>query len=288
MSISSVKYIVSIVDLWHDVFVLENARVGELGMGDILQKFTNLDRAARDYFVTNLKANGTWSLDTTLPSGTFYRIQADKFIAGPTRDEAIEELTEAIRFTAEYLSREALPAIEGWSWYDALFKYAPEKASKFLDNHVPPVVKKDEMSESEYEVDIFDKTSQTMIVQNSTVNREALRSILEHIMGLGGVSRNLAFDELDKNSHIKLYARPLDALPFDIWIRRIGRREPIDWDKLVSDWESHWSIRMTYVDLNKHFDEFWNARGGRIRYFALDEAGTEHPRVYLADAKTDV
>lgn len=40
-------------------------------------------------------------------------------------DDAIEELTEAIRLTQEYIQ---LPAEEGWSWYDALKKYAPEKA----------------------------------------------------------------------------------------------------------------------------------------------------------------
>lgn len=47
------------------------------------------------------------------------------------RDAAVEELTEAIRFTAEYLGVGILPPIHGWSWYDALVKYAPEKAAVF-------------------------------------------------------------------------------------------------------------------------------------------------------------
>lgn len=51
--------------------------------------------------------------------------------------EAIEELTEAIRFTAEYIGPRSLPAIEGWSWYDALVKYAPEKALAFHQRYVP-------------------------------------------------------------------------------------------------------------------------------------------------------
>jgi len=42
---------------------------------------------------------------------------------------AIEDLTEAIRLTVEYIGIDTLPAIEGWSWYDALLKYAPEKAA---------------------------------------------------------------------------------------------------------------------------------------------------------------
>ncbi|MEA1798522.1 hypothetical protein [Rhodococcus qingshengii] len=56
-----------------------------------------------------------------------------------TKAEAIEALTEAIRFTVEYVWLNTLPPIEGWSWYDALLKYAPEKAKAFLDAYTPPV-----------------------------------------------------------------------------------------------------------------------------------------------------
>jgi len=49
------------------------------------------------------------------------------------RDEAIHELTEAIRLTVEYMGVEMLPPIEGWSWYAALVKYAPEKAKPFKE-----------------------------------------------------------------------------------------------------------------------------------------------------------
>ena len=45
----------------------------------------------------------------------------------------IEDLTEAIRLTVEYTGGEILPAIEGWSWYDAMVKYAPEKAKILKD-----------------------------------------------------------------------------------------------------------------------------------------------------------
>lgn len=50
--------------------------------------------------------------------------------------EAIEELTEALRLTAEYAGQELLPAIPGWSWYDALVKYAPEKAVAFRETQI--------------------------------------------------------------------------------------------------------------------------------------------------------
>lgn len=51
--------------------------------------------------------------------------------------EAVEELTEAIRFTVEYVGTETLPPIAGWSWFDALTKYAPEKASALAARAVP-------------------------------------------------------------------------------------------------------------------------------------------------------
>lgn len=53
------------------------------------------------------------------------------YVEKEIHDLAIEELTEALRFTAEYLGLDILPATDGWSWYDALVKYAPEKAKKF-------------------------------------------------------------------------------------------------------------------------------------------------------------
>ncbi len=52
------------------------------------------------------------------------------------RDVAIRELTEAIRFTVEYTGNDMLPAIEGWDWYDALVKYAPEVAQAFVDKPI--------------------------------------------------------------------------------------------------------------------------------------------------------
>ena len=52
------------------------------------------------------------------------------------RNVAIRELTEAIRFTVEYVGNDMLPAIEGWDWYDALVKYAPEVAQAFVDKPI--------------------------------------------------------------------------------------------------------------------------------------------------------
>jgi len=40
--------------------------------------------------------------------------------------EARDELTTAILHTVEYIGTEMLPPIEGWSWYDAMVKHAPD------------------------------------------------------------------------------------------------------------------------------------------------------------------
>lgn len=50
---------------------------------------------------------------------------------GTADRDAIEELTEAIRFSVEYVGTDVLQPIKGWSWYDALCKYAPHKAAAF-------------------------------------------------------------------------------------------------------------------------------------------------------------
>lgn len=60
-------------------------------------------------------------------------------------DAANRELTEAIRLTVEYVGNDMLPAIEGWDWYDALVKYAPEVAQAFVDKpiHFPKSAERD-------------------------------------------------------------------------------------------------------------------------------------------------
>lgn len=40
---------------------------------------------------------------------------------------AFADLVDAIRLTQEYTQ---LPALEGWSWYDALTRHAPDVAEK--------------------------------------------------------------------------------------------------------------------------------------------------------------
>lgn len=47
------------------------------------------------------------------------------------RRQEVRELTEAIRLTVEYVGLETLPPRPGWSWFEALQRYAPEDARRF-------------------------------------------------------------------------------------------------------------------------------------------------------------
>ncbi|MCX4786501.1 hypothetical protein OG369_09985 [Streptomyces sp. NBC_01221] len=48
-------------------------------------------------------------------------------------EAVIAELAHALRLTHEYVGGDLLPAVEGWSWYDALRRHAPEVARQVRD-----------------------------------------------------------------------------------------------------------------------------------------------------------
>lgn len=60
-------------------------------------------------------------------------------VVAESESRAIRELTEAIRLTVEYVGTDTLPAIEGWSWYDAMCKYAPEDAERLKNPPALPI-----------------------------------------------------------------------------------------------------------------------------------------------------
>jgi hypothetical protein len=55
----------------------------------------------------------------------------------PEDPGAVEDLTEAIRLTVEYVGTDTLPAQDGWSWFEALRRHAPTKARAFIERPVP-------------------------------------------------------------------------------------------------------------------------------------------------------
>lgn len=48
-----------------------------------------------------------------------------------TTDDLVIKLAEALRLTQEYVGDEVLPALPGWSWYDALEEFNEWKSGAF-------------------------------------------------------------------------------------------------------------------------------------------------------------
>ncbi|WP_326804916.1 hypothetical protein OIE49_29465 [Streptomyces sp. NBC_01788] len=64
------------------------------------------------------------SVRTACTGGTEDLTKAERIRA---LDTAVAELAQALRLTREYVGEDVLPAVEGWSWYDALRRHAPHE-----------------------------------------------------------------------------------------------------------------------------------------------------------------
>lgn len=64
------------------------------------------------------------------------KIAAAKDEANADAVRAIDDLADAIRLTVEYVGNDMLPAVPGWSWFDALMTYRPELAQQFIDEPI--------------------------------------------------------------------------------------------------------------------------------------------------------
>lgn len=116
---------------------------------------------------------------------------------------AVEELTEAIRFTAEYLGPDKLPAIEGWDWYDALVKYAPEKARQFkVIDPVEKALPYRMVLINERTRDETSKYAQVMI------NKGGLADVIEEVTGLNDKGRAEFLTNLELNGYASYLASP--------------------------------------------------------------------------------
>lgn len=51
-------------------------------------------------------------------------------------DHAAQELITALAHTVDYVGNDVLPVKDGWSWFDALKKYAPEVARRYAERPV--------------------------------------------------------------------------------------------------------------------------------------------------------
>lgn len=79
------------------------------------------------------QARNTLARDALVQTGHFTEEQVSDDVAPRItelrahHESIVADLCDAIRLTAEYAN---LPAVEGWSWYDALRKHAPDAAER--------------------------------------------------------------------------------------------------------------------------------------------------------------
>ena len=109
--------------------------------------------------------------------------------------EVVEELTEALRLTAEYTGQGVLPASEGWTWFDVLTKYAPHKAAPFTFYDRPDT----NLEALPYKVMVVDERAQMVILEDALTNTMGLRVAL------------IAFTELDQRGRSE-FLRTLDQM----------------------------------------------------------------------------
>jgi hypothetical protein len=50
--------------------------------------------------------------------------------------ETAADLADAIRLTVEYIGNDTLPALPGWSWFDALNRYNPDMVRPFIEHPI--------------------------------------------------------------------------------------------------------------------------------------------------------
>lgn len=63
----------------------------------------------------------------------------------------------------------------------------------------------------------------------------------------------------------------------------IAEPQKIDWDQISKDWDEHWRKHPPSYDILESFNDFWNARGGRSRYFETNEHGKDVKRTYYRE-----
>lgn len=66
----------------------------------------------------------------------WFKIAQGKDESNAAAVAAIDDLADAIRLTVEYVGNDTLPALAGWSWFDALMRYHPEIAEEFERNPI--------------------------------------------------------------------------------------------------------------------------------------------------------
>ncbi|QKY78414.1 hypothetical protein SEA_BARSTEN_59 [Gordonia Phage Barsten] len=109
---------------------------------DLHQKLRRIDNVLRGA----LNAERTPSTLSFIDLVTDLGLRADAVVDDLTSEresratvfETAKTLSKAIVHTVDYVGNDMLPAVEGWSWYDALREFDPDAANRFVTNPVRP------------------------------------------------------------------------------------------------------------------------------------------------------
>ena len=127
------KYFVTVKSERRHETVLE-AVTNLAGVHKILETFTNLNHSERHYLTGKASFTGKAVTIGDL-SDTSLTVEIESKVEDVGESISVAELAQALVNTVEYVGKDTLPALPGWSWYDALKKVSPDHP--LLTEHKP-------------------------------------------------------------------------------------------------------------------------------------------------------
>ena len=115
-------------------------------------------------------------------------------------EKVVEELTEALRKTAELVGEDLLPARPGYDWFEALEKHAPEKAAIFTATD--PI--KELFPHAVY---ILDINENKVLADSMIVDPQGVIRILEMFTAFTESNRAWFMEQLSKLGYAKVDAK---------------------------------------------------------------------------------
>ena len=127
-----------------------------------------------------------------------------------THEQIVNELTDALKITAEHVGQDLLPAWPGFDWYSALVKYAPDKAALFTD--------KDPLKEIfPYAVLVIDRHEGKTLADSSETNIVGVIELLDQLTSLDRGAKTLFKERLQTTGCDKYYGQEAKGERYNIF-----------------------------------------------------------------------
>lgn len=112
-------------------------------------------------------------------------------------EKIVEELTEALLKTAEFVGQEFLPAKQGYDWFDALEKHAPDKVAIFTE--------KDPIKELfPYAVHILDINENKVLADSMIMDLQGVVRVLEMFTAFTDSNKDWFKDHLNELGYARV------------------------------------------------------------------------------------